>query len=163
MGNPLHSDDIGKMCFNPAKTFYMNTKGWYQEGTCIELYKCNYSWWHIAMTAIYISNRKDSFIHSYNINVLFHDCINQYKLFDFSYLYLLHKFNGSWLSPSVEYNKAYIRILIYICVWLKILFVFYVSTPSASIKLIQSIQVHKRNPMKSDEIQRNPMKSNEIL
>jgi len=29
MGNPLYSDDVGKMCFNPAKNFYI---GWYNTG-----------------------------------------------------------------------------------------------------------------------------------
>ena len=28
MGNPLYSDDIGKMCFNPAKSWYVN---WYDD------------------------------------------------------------------------------------------------------------------------------------
>jgi hypothetical protein len=28
MGNPLYSDDVGKMCFNPAKNWYLN---WYDE------------------------------------------------------------------------------------------------------------------------------------
>jgi len=29
MGNPLYSDDVGKMCFNPAKSYYI---GWYNDG-----------------------------------------------------------------------------------------------------------------------------------
>ena len=28
MGNPLYSDDVGKMCFNPAKSWYVN---WYDD------------------------------------------------------------------------------------------------------------------------------------
>eukprot|EP00548_Thalassiothrix_antarctica_P016216 CAMPEP_0194194290 /NCGR_PEP_ID=MMETSP0154-20130528/75503_1 /TAXON_ID=1049557 /ORGANISM="Thalassiothrix antarctica, Strain L6-D1" /LENGTH=954 /DNA_ID=CAMNT_0038918707 /DNA_START=30 /DNA_END=2890 /DNA_ORIENTATION=- len=29
MGNPLYSDDVGRMCYNPAKSYYI---GWYSEG-----------------------------------------------------------------------------------------------------------------------------------
>jgi len=29
MGNPLYDDEVGRMCFNPAKSYYI---GWYEEG-----------------------------------------------------------------------------------------------------------------------------------